>query len=198
MTLWAGRTGGRGILAVPRSLRVTPILVIAWLLATPAVRAQDAVSDARQTILKHVDSDGLSTEEVYDWVEFAETVKQKAKGDLSLVSRVKRALTNPWVCFGFLAQFAFGMRFVLQLIASERKKRSYVPVGFWYLSLAGGIMLFVYALQLRDPVFVAGQGLGCFIYIRNLILIYRRRSDLNDRLQERQQRPPAPEPGGLD
>ena len=198
MTLWSGRTGGRGISAVPRSLRATPILVVGWLLATPAVRAQEAVNDARQTILRHVDSDGLSTEEVYDWVEFAETVKEKAKADLTLVSRVKRALANPWVCFGFLAQFVFAMRFVLQLIASERRKRSYVPVAFWYLSLAGGIMLFTYALQLRDPVFVLGQGLGCFIYIRNLILIYRRRSDLNDRLQERQQRPPAPEPGGLD
>ena len=59
-------------------------------------------------------------------------------------------------------------------------------------------MLFTYALQRRDPVFVLGQGLGCFIYIRNLILIYRRRSDLSDRLKQRQQRNQAPEPGGLD
>ena len=33
--------------------------------------------------------------------------------------------------------------------------------------LAGGLMLFAYALYRKDPVFVLGQGLGVFIYIRN-------------------------------
>ncbi|MCK4660772.1 MAG: lipid-A-disaccharide synthase N-terminal domain-containing protein [Phycisphaerae bacterium] len=79
-----------------------------------------------------------------------------------------------------MAQFAFMMRFVLQLIASERKKRSYVPVAFWYLSLVGGTMLFIYAFKLRDPVFILGQGLGCLIYIRNLLLIRKRKWALRE------------------
>jgi lipid-A-disaccharide synthase-like uncharacterized protein len=83
-------------------------------------------------------------------------------------------LTNPWVLFGFGAQFMFMMRFVVQWIASERKQRSHVPVIFWYFSMAGGLMLLTYAIQRRDPVFILGQSLGLLIYMRNLILIYRR------------------------
>ncbi|MCP4593916.1 MAG: hypothetical protein GY842_24545 [bacterium] len=107
---------------------------------------------------------------------------------MPLAQRVERALIRPWVIFGFLAQFAFMMRFVVQLIASERRKRSYVPVAFWYLSLGGGTMLFVYALRLRDPVFVFGQGLGCLIYIRNLVLIYQRKNAHRNLLEERRER----------
>jgi lipid-A-disaccharide synthase-like uncharacterized protein len=92
----------------------------------------------------------------------------------SLVDRLIGALANPWVVFGFAAQFVFALRFLVQWIASERKRRSYVPVVFWYLSICGGLMLLTYAIQRRDPVFIAGQSLGVFIYLRNLILIYRR------------------------
>lgn len=94
----------------------------------------------------------------------------------SQAERVRAAVTNPWLVFGFGAQALFMMRFVVQWLASERRKRSVVPVSFWWLSLAGGVSLFVYALHLRDPVFVLGQGLGCAIYLRNLVLIGRRRA----------------------
>ena len=89
--------------------------------------------------------------------------------------KLTEMLLDPWVIFGFGAQFMFMMRFVIQWIASERKQRSYVPVVFWYFSLAGGLMLFTYAVKRQDPVFMFGQGLGCFIYIRNLTLIYKRK-----------------------
>ena len=78
-----------------------------------------------------------------------------------------------WLLFGFGAQGLFMLRFVVQWIASERKKRSVVPVAFWWLSLAGGLSLLVYSIHRRDPVFMFGQGLGCAIYIRNLVLIHR-------------------------
>ncbi|SFN86856.1 Uncharacterized N-terminal domain of lipid-A-disaccharide synthase [Thioclava dalianensis] len=80
-----------------------------------------------------------------------------------------------WVVFGLLAQLMFTGRFVVQWIASERQRDSVVPVTFWYFSLAGGLMLFSYALYRRDPVFVLGQSLGVFIYSRNLWLIYAKR-----------------------
>ena len=67
------------------------------------------------------------------------------------------------------------LRFVVQWFASERRKRSYVPVAFWYFSLAGGLMTFTYAYFRREPVFMLAQALGITIYIRNLVLIYRRR-----------------------
>ena len=78
-----------------------------------------------------------------------------------------------WLTIGFLGQALFSMRFIVQWIKSERMKRSVVPLAFWYFSLAGGVALFAYALHRLDPVFVVGQGLGIFIYLRNLWLIYR-------------------------
>lgn len=80
-----------------------------------------------------------------------------------------------WVLLGFLAQACFTMRFVVQWIASERAKRSVVPVAFWFFSLFGGGLLFIYAIQRQDPVFIAGQGMGLVIYIRNLWLIANER-----------------------
>ena len=45
-----------------------------------------------------------------------------------------------WVIFGLFAQFLFMMRFLVQWIASERARKSIVPVAFWYFSLAGGVV----------------------------------------------------------
>ncbi|CAD7770281.1 hypothetical protein BLFGPEAP_00334 [Candidatus Methanoperedenaceae archaeon GB50] len=75
-----------------------------------------------------------------------------------------------WLILGFFAQAVFASRFIVQWIVSERKKRSTVPKVFWYLSLIGSSLLFVYALHLKDPVFMLGQSLNCVIYIRNLML----------------------------
>ncbi|MCX2722895.1 lipid-A-disaccharide synthase N-terminal domain-containing protein [Roseibium salinum] len=82
-----------------------------------------------------------------------------------------------WIILGFFAQAMFMMRFVIQWIASERVGRSIVPVAFWFFSIAGGSLLLIYAIQRKDPVFIAGQGLGLGIYFRNLWLIYKENRD---------------------
>lgn len=79
--------------------------------------------------------------------------------------------TLVWIVIGFLGQALFSARFIVQWLASERVKRSIVPRAFWYFSLAGGATLLAYAVHKRDPVFIAGQGLGLFVYLRNLYLI---------------------------
>jgi lipid-A-disaccharide synthase-like uncharacterized protein len=79
-----------------------------------------------------------------------------------------------WLIFGFLAQAIFFGRFLVQWIASERRKQSVVPIAFWYLSLVGAAMLFIYAAQRRDLVIMSGQAAATLIYVRNLVLIYRR------------------------
>ena len=76
-----------------------------------------------------------------------------------------------WVLLGFVAQGFFTMRFVVQWIASERARRSVIPVAFWFFSIGCGALLLVYALYRRDPVFIAGQGLGLLVYVRNLYFI---------------------------
>ena len=76
-----------------------------------------------------------------------------------------------WVILGFAAQGFFTMRFVVQWIASERARKSVMPVAFWFFSIGGGVLLLIYALYRRDPVFIAGQALGLLVYTRNLYFI---------------------------
>mgnify|MGYP003342367799 CR=1 FL=1 len=80
-----------------------------------------------------------------------------------------------WAWVGLVAQALFTGRFLVQWIASERAGRSVVPFSFWLLSIGGGGMLLIYALYRRDPVFILGQGLGLFIYVRNIVLVLRER-----------------------
>jgi lipid-A-disaccharide synthase-like uncharacterized protein len=78
---------------------------------------------------------------------------------------------DAWVALGFVAQAFFTMRFVVQWIASERARKSVIPVAFWFFSIGGGALLLIYALYRRDPVFIAGQALGLLVYIRNVYFI---------------------------
>lgn len=77
-----------------------------------------------------------------------------------------------WVWIGFLGQAMFTGRFLVQWLASEKKKESVIPLAFWYFSIAGSAILLSYAVYKHDPVFILGQSLGFVIYIRNLILIH--------------------------
>jgi lipid-A-disaccharide synthase-like uncharacterized protein len=78
-----------------------------------------------------------------------------------------------WIVVGFFGQAFFFSRFLVQWLASERAGRSVIPLSFWYLSLLGGVTLFVYAIQLGDPVFIIGQSTGAVIYLRNLYFRFR-------------------------
>jgi len=82
-----------------------------------------------------------------------------------------------WIAVGFGGQALFFSRFLVQWIVSERRGESVVPVSFWYLSLSGGLTLLTYAIWRLDPVFIAGQSIGCFVYIRNLMLIHRKKRE---------------------
>ena len=74
---------------------------------------------------------------------------------------------------GYAAQCLFAGRFALQWAVSERKGRSVVPLAFWLLSLAGGVLMLVYALLRKDQVFIVGQASGLAVYLRNVVLIRR-------------------------
>ena len=76
-----------------------------------------------------------------------------------------------WLAFGFLGQALFAGRFLVQWIVSEKHKKSVIPIHFWFFSLGGGLVLLIYAIYKKDPVFIVGQGTGLFIYIRNLMLL---------------------------
>ena len=77
-----------------------------------------------------------------------------------------------WIIVGFAAQAMFSLRFIVQWIASEKKRESYLPNLFWYFSIAGGAMLLTYAIHRKDPVFIIGQASGLFVYVRNLYFVF--------------------------
>jgi lipid-A-disaccharide synthase-like uncharacterized protein len=79
-----------------------------------------------------------------------------------------------FLIIGFIGQGLFASRFIFQWIYSEKKGESYIPVIFWYLSIFGGLGLLTYAIFRKDPVIITGQLFGIFIYLRNLILIYKK------------------------
>ena len=80
-----------------------------------------------------------------------------------------------WLIVGFVGQALFSMRFILQWVQSEREGRSVIPLAFWYFSVAGSLVLLVYAIHRADPVFILGQSAGIVIYLRNRYLISRER-----------------------
>ncbi len=84
-----------------------------------------------------------------------------------------------WVVIGAAGQVCFGLRMLVQWWASEKQGDSVVPVAFWYLSLAGAVMLLAYAVWRLDPIFIAGQLLPLAVYVRNLMLIDRRRKAMS-------------------
>ena len=85
-----------------------------------------------------------------------------------------------WEVLGLVGQVVFGSRFYVQLVASERRRRSYFPMAFWYLSLLGGVLLLTYAIHLRSLPFTLGQAGGLLVYLRNLHLIRRGKKDGGD------------------
>jgi len=81
-----------------------------------------------------------------------------------------------WALIGAIGQMAFFSRMLVQWVTSERRQESVVPMMFWWLSLIGGAILLSYGIHKRDPVIIMGQSFGFVVYVRNLILIYRKRS----------------------
>jgi len=81
-----------------------------------------------------------------------------------------------FLTIGFTGQLLFASRFVVQWIYSEKIGESKIPLIFWYLSIFGGFGLLTYAIFRKDPVIILGQSFGIIIYIRNLVLIYRKKN----------------------
>jgi lipid-A-disaccharide synthase-like uncharacterized protein len=90
---------------------------------------------------------------------------------------MKPGVLSFWVAFGLIGQLCFSVRFVLQWIASERKGESVIPNAFWYFSILGSLILLSYAIYRKDPVFILGQSFGSVVYLRNIMLIRKKKYD---------------------
>lgn len=82
---------------------------------------------------------------------------------------------EPVEILGYVGQLVFFTRFVVQWIASERRKESVIPEAFWWISIAGGAITLGYALAHDPPLpaIIVAQLSANVIYVRNLVLVRR-------------------------
>ena len=80
-----------------------------------------------------------------------------------------------WKFIGWLGNGIFFSRFLVQWWATERKRQVVIPNAFWYLSLAGSLILLAYSLHKRDSVFIFAYLFTWIPYIRNLMISHRMR-----------------------
>jgi len=89
------------------------------------------------------------------------------------IQEFMKVLQSPWAVLGFVGQILFFSRWIVQWVASERRKESHVPLQFWIISLLGGLSVLIYAIYRHDPVFILGQLIGIANYTRNIMLIQK-------------------------
>jgi lipid-A-disaccharide synthase-like uncharacterized protein len=83
-------------------------------------------------------------------------------------------VVTPWKIVGWAGSAVFSIRFVLQWVASERAKKSIIPIGFWECSLLGSLLALSYfAIYRRDSVGVIMTLVPLPLYVRNLYLKWR-------------------------
>jgi lipid-A-disaccharide synthase-like uncharacterized protein len=81
-----------------------------------------------------------------------------------------------WKVIGWLGNIVFFSRFFVQWYATEKKKRVVVPTAFWWLSLAGSLLLLIYSIHQQDSVFIFAYLFTWIPYTRNLIIHQRHKA----------------------
>ena len=94
---------------------------------------------------------------------------------------INTLLTNPditaWLLIlGIVAQVVFTLRFVYQWFYAEKNKEATLPLGFWIISLTGGLMTLTYFIFRQDIVLIISNVMGVIIYTRN-IMLYKKKRD---------------------
>jgi len=187
LMLWVGSSLG--------ALLLIYLLLLALGVANPITQLDEPrfnLSD-RITTLQVVESDGGYAVELEDQDEtelvsgddfLAEVYqRQQEKEQVNWLYRIFDITSLSglfWVILGLAGQVMFTGRMIVQWLASEREKKSVVPVAFWWLSLAGSSLLIIYFTWRVDVVGILGQCTGWFIYIRNLWFIYKKPAEEGD------------------
>ncbi len=86
---------------------------------------------------------------------------------------IQTDFSHPILILGAIGQLMLNFRFVYQWYHSEKHKASVLPLGFWIISTVGSVFILVYAYYKVDPVLLAAQGMGIFVYLRNVLLYFR-------------------------
>ncbi len=87
-----------------------------------------------------------------------------------------------WSVIGVVGGLIFYGRFYVQWFVSERQQQSVVPIGFWYMSGIGTLMLLPYAVVSQSPLGALSQCFNIVVYTRNLVHIWRSKGRLTRRV----------------
>lgn len=99
----------------------------------------------------------------------AEPLPHMNAPDLGAAATFFHITITPWKIVGLTGSIIFGLRFLIQWIASERAKKSVIPIGFWECSALGSILTLSYfAIYRHDSVGILQTALPLPIYLRNL------------------------------
>jgi lipid-A-disaccharide synthase-like uncharacterized protein len=77
---------------------------------------------------------------------------------------------NTIVWLGIIGQLLLNYRFLYQLYYSEKRGESLLPLGFWWISLVGAVLVTIYSVYRRDPVLFLAQSLALIPYLRNIVI----------------------------
>lgn len=80
-------------------------------------------------------------------------------------------VVTPWKLVGYLGVFLFAGRWFVQLFASRVSRRVVMPRTFWYMSIAGSLLLLAYFIfGKNDSVGILANAFPLFVALYNLYL----------------------------
>ena len=84
---------------------------------------------------------------------------------------------TPWKLIGLAGALMFGLRWVVQFLASRRARKPVIPRLFWYMSIVGSLMTLSYFLfsAKQDAVGVLQNLFPAFTAVYSLYLDIRNR-----------------------
>lgn len=148
------------------------ILIIAAVLALCSVIFSEEVT-VKKTVSSAVEKNRAEDTDNYVWLK----KKLSRSHTCSKCGNVDSDTDSLfWLFVGFIGQLVFTCRFLVQWIKSERRKQSYIPHVFWYLSIVGSVLLLLYAISIKAWPIILGQAFGVIVYGRNLALIAREKN----------------------
>jgi len=93
-----------------------------------------------------------------------------------VIANVFGVVVTPWKLIGYLGALMFTGRWFVQMIYSRVYRRSVVPRLFWYMSIAGSLLLLSYFIfGKNDSVGIISNLFPTFVAAYNLYLDHRRR-----------------------